>query len=133
MGEPVSERLAVLLPGVDIVPLPANPVDQSERWRHLMQLLQREKIRWPAGEATRRTKPFQRFVQQLTEVEKEYKGKYIVVEANPRDKNAHDDYVDSLALGCWMTHDFGQVHEVVEWTHNPLLERGIRRGAAARL
>ena len=127
MGEPVSERLAVLLPNVDVVPLPANPIDQSERWRHLMQLLQREKIRWPAGEQTRRTRPFQRFVQQLTEVEKEYKGKYIVVEAPRNDKNAHDDYVDSLSLGCWMTHDFGQVHEVVEWTHNPLLERSTAR------
>ena len=127
MGEPIAERLAVLLPNVDVVPLPMNPVDQSERWRHLMQLLQREKIRWPAGEQTRRTKPYQRFVQQLTEVEKEYVGKYIKVEAPRNDKNAHDDYVDSLALAAWMTHDFGQVHEVIEWTHNPLLERSTAR------
>ena len=92
-----------------------------------MQLLQREKVRWPAGEQTRRTKPYQRFVQQLTEVEKEYVGKYIKVEAPRNDKNAHDDYVDSLALATWMTHDFGQVHEVIEWTHNPLLERSTAR------
>jgi hypothetical protein len=129
MGEPVAERLDVLLPNVDVVPLPMNPIDQSERWRHLLQLLQREKVRWPAGEQTRRTKPFQRFVQQMTEVEKEYKGKYIVVEANPRDKNAHDDYVDSLALAAWMTKDFGQSRDVVEWNHNPLLERGTGRHA----
>lgn len=127
MGEPIAERLAVLLPTIDVVPLPMNPIDQSERWRHLMQLLQREKVRWPAGDQTRRTKPFQRFVQQMTEVEKEYVGKYIKVEAPRNDKNAHDDYVDSLALAAWMTHDFGQVHEVVEWNHNPLLERSTAR------
>ena len=127
MGEPVASRLKVMLPDIDVVPLPMNPVDQSERWKHLMQLLQREKIRWPAHESTRRTKPYQRFIQQLTEVEKEYKGKYIVVESPKNDKNAHDDYVDSLALACWMTHDFGQIHEVEVWTHNPLLERGISR------
>jgi hypothetical protein len=127
MGEPVAARLGVLLPNIEVVPLPMNPIDQSERWRHLLQLLQRERIRWPAGDRTKRTRGYQRFIQQITEVEKEYKGKYIVVEAPRNDKNAHDDYVDSLALGCWMTHQFGQVHEVVEWTNNPLLERSTAR------
>ena len=127
MGEPVADRLKVMLPNIDVVALPMNPIDQSERWRHLLQLLQREKIRWPAHERTRRLKTYQRFVQQLTEVEKEYRGKYIVIEAPKNDKNAHDDYVDSLALAAWMTHDFGQVHEVVEWSSNPLLERSSAR------
>lgn len=127
MGEPVAQRLQVLLPNIDVVPLPMNPVDQSERWRHLLQLLQREKIRWPAGERTRRSRSYQRFIQQLTEVEKEYKGKYIVVEAPKNDKNAHDDYVDSLALAAWMTAGFGQIAEVIEWTTNPLLERSTAR------
>ena len=127
MGQPVAERLQVLLPNIDVVALPMNPIDQSERWQHLMQLLQREKIRWPAHERTRRNKPYQRFIQQLTEVEKEYKGKYIVVESPKNDKNAHDDYVDSLALACWMTHNFGQVHEVEVWNSNPFLERSTAR------
>lgn len=127
MGGPVSQRLQVLLPNIEVVALPADPLAQSERWKHLLQLMQREKIRWPAEESTRRGRHYQRFMQQLTEVEKEYVGKYVKVEAPKGDKNAHDDYVDSLALACWMTHDFGQVHEVVEWSSNPLLERSTAR------
>lgn len=128
MGEPVADRLKVLLPNIDVVALPMNPIDQSERWRHLLQLLQREKVRWPAADRTRRLRTYQRFVQQLTEVEKEYRGKYIVVEAPKNDKNAHDDYVDSLALATWMTAGFnGQNREVIEWTSNPLLERSSAR------
>jgi hypothetical protein len=66
-------------------------------------------------------------VQQLAEVEKEYKGRYVSVEAPKGDKNAHDDYIDSLALACALTKDFGQVHEVEQWNSNPLLERASAR------
>jgi hypothetical protein len=127
MGAPVADRLATLLPNIEVLPMPMNPVDQSERWKHLIQLIQREKIRWPAHPRARRTRMYERFVQQMAEVEKTYKGRYLVVEAPKSDKNAHDDYIDSLALACWLTHDFGQIHEVEVWSHNPLLERSSAR------
>jgi hypothetical protein len=128
MGGPVAERLQVLLPNIEVVAMDMNPIDQSERWGHLMQLIQRGLIGWPAHSRTRRTRQYQRFIQQMSDVEKEYRGKYLLVGAPKNEKNAHDDYIDSLALACSLTKDYGQQMEVQVWNSNPLLERGIRAG-----
>lgn len=125
MGGPVSERLATLMPNIEVVPMAMNPIDQSERWTHLMQLIQRGLLGWPANASVRKTLMYHRFYQQLSEVEKEYKGKYVLVGAPKGEKNSHDDYIDSLALACALTKDFGQQMEVVEWANNPFLERGV--------
>lgn len=127
MGGPVAERLQVLLPNIEVVAEQMNPVDQSERWQHLMQLIQRKMIGWPAHAQARHNSNYQRFVQQMADVEKEYRGKYLLVAAPKNDKNAHDDYVDSLALGCSLTKEFAQNMEVEVWNTNPFLERGIGR------
>ena len=126
MGGPVAERLQVLLPNIEVVPLAMNPIDQSERWQHLMQLIQRGLIGWPAHSRTRRLRTYQRFVQQMADVEKEYKGRYLLVGSPKNEKNSHDDYTDSLALACCLTKDFGQQMEVEVWNSNPMLERGLR-------
>jgi hypothetical protein len=127
MGGPVAERLQVLLPNVDVVPCAMNPVDQSARWQHLMQLIQRGLIGWPAHERTRRTQMYKRFTQQLAEVEKEYKGRYLTVGAPKNERNAHDDYIDSLALACSLTKDFGEAAHVEVWNTNPFFDRHSRR------
>ncbi len=125
MGGPVAERLQVLMPNTEVVPMAMNPIDQSERWQHLMQLIQRGLIGWPAHSRTRRTLKYKRFIQQMSDVEKVYKGKYLLVGAPENEKNAHDDYIDSLALACSLTKDFGQELEVQVWNVNPFLERGV--------
>jgi len=125
MGDPVAESLSVLLPNIEVVPMAMNPIDQSERWQHLMQLIQRKLIGWPAHPRTKRLLTYKRFVQQLTDVEKEYKGKYLMVAAPRNEKNAHDDYIDSLALACFLTKEFGEQNVVEQWGHNPFLERGV--------
>jgi len=67
---------------------------------------------------------------QMSNVEKEYKGRYLLVGAPPNEKNAHDDYIDSLALATFLTKEFGQIAEVEQWTSNPLMERmNYRTGA----
>lgn len=133
MGGPVCERLQVLLPNIEVIAMPMNPVDQSERWTHLMQLMQRKMVGWPAHARTRKLLVFKRFIQQLSDVEKEYKGKYLMVAAPENEKNAHDDYIDSLALACALTLDHGQDMTVEQWSSNPLLERGMGslRGSGA--
>ena len=55
MGGPVAERLQVLMPNIEVVAMAMNPIDQSERWQHLMQLIQRGLVGWPAHARTRRT------------------------------------------------------------------------------
>lgn len=132
MGDPVAERLGVLLPNIEVIPMAMNPIDQSERWQHLLQLIQRKMIGWPAHSKTKRLVTYRRFVQQLTDVEKEYKGKFLMVGSPKNEKNAHDDYIDSLALACFLTKEMGEQNEVEQWSHNPLMERGSLRGGGLR-
>jgi len=48
---------------------------------------------------------WKRFNQQMNDLEKVYKGPYMLAEA-PDEKGAFDDYPDSLALACATTlHD----------------------------
>jgi hypothetical protein len=122
MGDPVAERLGVLLPNIEVVPMAMNPIDQSERWTHLMQLIQKGFIGWPAHPRTRRLQVYKRFCHQMSEVEKEYRGKYLLVSAPKNEKNAHDDFIDSLALAASLTKDFGQNLEVEEWSVNPFVQ-----------
>jgi hypothetical protein len=125
MGGPVAERLQVLLPYIEVVPLASNPIDQTERWKHLMQLIQRGLVGWPAHASAKKHLKWKRFVTQMADVEKEYRGNYVLVASPKNEKNAHDDYVDSLAISCYLTKEFGEQEVFVEvWSTNPFLERG---------
>jgi terminase large subunit-like protein len=124
MGDPVAEHLQKLMPRTEVVPLAMNPMDQTVRWQHLLQLIGRGYIGWPAHPEVRRLHTYQRFIQQMSEVEREYRGKYLLVGTPKNEKNSHDDYVDSLALACSLTIDMGGVPEVEQWSTNPFFQRG---------
>jgi hypothetical protein len=105
VGDAVAERLGILMQpwGVPVVPVGSNDKDQSPRWKHLMQLLDRYLLVYPAHSKARRLRVWKRFYQQMTDVEKEYKGPYVKVHAPDDDDDAHDDFPDSLAIACAMT------------------------------
>jgi hypothetical protein len=105
VGDVVISRLKVLLPHIDIVPLNSQRPEQSKRWKHLMELMDRGHISWPAHAYTRRLKSYKRFRQQMEDLEKKFEGPYVLAEA-PRAADAHDDYADSLALACVLTKDY---------------------------
>jgi len=105
VGDVVASRLKVLLPHMDIVELGSQRPDQSKRWKHLMELLDRGKLGWPSHAKVRRTKVFRRFRQQMEDLEKKFEGPYVLAAA-PKEADAHDDYADSLALACVLTQEF---------------------------
>jgi hypothetical protein len=102
VGDVVADRLQRLMPQAQVEALASNNVDQSARWKHLMEVMNQGLIGWPAGAKVRRKKVFQRFITQMTDLEKQYQGKYLLAAA-PNAAEAHDDYPDSLALACYMT------------------------------
>lgn len=102
VGDVVADRLARLMPRAHVEALPSNNVDQSARWKHLMEIMNQGLIGWPAGAKVRRKKVYQRFITQMEDLEKHYLGKYMIAKA-PEAAEAHDDYPDSLALAAWMT------------------------------
>lgn len=104
VGDVVAQRLRLLMPHVEIIDVASSRPEQSKRWKHLSELIDRAKIGWPAHAKTRRLKVYQRFRQQMEDLEKHFEGPY-VLGAAPNERDAHDDYADSLAIACSLTHD----------------------------
>lgn len=105
VGDVVADRLKILMPGTEIIPLQSSPMEQSKRWKYLKSLLERGKISWPAHAKTRRLKIYRRFRQQMEDLNILFKNNYVMAEA-PKEAGAHDDFPDSLALACVPTRDF---------------------------
>jgi hypothetical protein len=102
VGDVAADRLKRLLPRIQVEPLSSQIAEQSTRWKHLQQLLQRGLLSWPAHPKAKRTKTWKRFQRQMIDVEKKYQGAHLVVEA-PNEAGVHDDYVDSLACATIMS------------------------------
>jgi hypothetical protein len=103
LGDVVAQRMQILMPHVDVIPLGSANTDQSERWKYLKQLLDHGQISWPAGAKVRRNKTYKRFRQEMEDLEIHFKGPYVLAEA-PKVSDAHDDYPDSLAMACILSH-----------------------------
>jgi hypothetical protein len=116
VGDAVAQRLKILLPGTEVIAMPSNSSDQSKRWKHLMALMQRRLVTWPAHAKTRRLKIWQRFRQQMLDAEKIFQGPNMLVKA-PDEVAAHDDYPDSLAIACALTLDLTMPE--VQVSNNP--------------
>lgn len=104
VGDAVAQRLKILLPRAEVIPLTSSPTEQSKRFKHLQALMQRRMLGFPAHAKTRRLRVWKRFIQQMTDAEVQYKGANFMVAA-PDEAYAHDDFVDSLSLACSMTVD----------------------------
>lgn len=102
VGGAVAERLAILLPHIEVVPISSDAKAQNDRWVHLTELIQREQILFPGHSKAKRTKAWKKFHQQMSDLEKVYRGKYLLAAA-PNERNAYDDFPDALAIACSMT------------------------------
>jgi hypothetical protein len=116
VGDAVAQRLKILLPRSEVIPLTSSQSEQSGRFKHLQALLQRKSLGYPAHAKTRRLRVWKRFYQQMTDAEIKYKGPNFTVEA-PDETYAHDDYVDSLSIACSLTKEL--VMPTVEVSNNP--------------
>ena len=104
VGDAVAQRLRLLLPRAEVHSITSSQVEQSKRYKHLLALLDRRMIGWPAHANTRRSRTWKKFSQQMLDAEKQFKGQFFSVAA-PDEAWAHDDYVDSLSLACVLTAD----------------------------
>ena len=103
MGSAVADRMQRLLGSrCEVMPMQSDAKTQSERWKHLIQLIQRQMFLYPGHSKARRTRVWRRFRQQMSDAEKVMKGQHLMVEA-PHEREAHDDFVDSAALACACT------------------------------
>ena len=104
VGDAVAQRLKVLMPRAEVIPLTSSQQEQSKRFKHLQALIQRGALSFPAHAKTRRLNIFKKFYQQMTDAEIQFKGNIFTVAA-PKEAYAHDDFVDSLAIACSLTQE----------------------------
>ena len=123
VGDAFVSRMRSLMPQTEIEAIPSDPSSQTKRWLHLEQLFGRGLISWPAHAETRRLRVWKRFYQQMEDLEKVHKGKHVMAEA-PNERDAHDDYADSLALATILTKDFTMPQ--VEVTESPFVSHRRR-------
>ncbi len=102
VGGAVAERLQLLMSNIEVVAVSSDSKTQNDRWVHLTELIQRDQLVIPGHSKARRTKNWKRFNQQMSDLEKVYRGPYMLAAA-PEEKGAFDDYPDSLAIACSMS------------------------------
>lgn len=104
VGDAVAQRLKILLSRSEVISVTSSQSEQSKRFKHLQALIQRGALTYPAHAKTRRLNVWKKFYQQMTDAEVNFKGPNFIVSA-PDEAYAHDDFVDSLAIGCSLTQE----------------------------
>jgi hypothetical protein len=111
MGDPVCERLQVLLAGYDdmlVEPFRYTTQSKSDLYKYYLDELVARRLTYAAGERTVNSVEYQEFREQHINLEREWRGSYLVCQAPDGE---HDDYPDSGALAVWASRD---VHEIAD-------------------
>lgn len=95
----LSDRLAATL-SCEVVPYVFTAKSKSDLYSKFIGELSTARARIPFGQKTIQTAECQKFLQQLGDMQKSYRGSYVVCSHSDA-RNAHDDYVDSWALAIW--------------------------------
>lgn len=114
MGDPVTERLSVLLPHVKIEGMKFTPTKKSQGYKKYLTELNSRRIYYPAGEETQDTAYFEEFVEQHLALRRTIKHGIDTCQAEPGE---HDDYPDSAMLcnlAVELSMDVAQPMAVVE-------------------
>lgn len=101
VGEPLVDRLTWELPHITVLPVKFSSQSKDHLYKWFLLMLQERKCTWPGLDRVRGRKYWKNFRDQMTNLVKEYKGQYLTCHAPEDQKNAHDDFPDSLALMMW--------------------------------
>ena len=127
-GEYLKDRLSIYYHQIEVEGYKFLLGTKSDLYKNLQVEIHGKRIVFPWSIRTEEDCiEAKRFVAQMENLEKEYKGQHLVVN-HPDEKDAHDDYPDSLALACWAAKDDWRENGQVEATSNVFYERGARRG-----
>lgn len=113
MGDPVCERLQVLLSGFDglrVEPFKYNQPSKHVLYTYYLQEIDAGRFTYPASTETITRREYQMFLLQHINLEKEYSGSYLQCRAPDGE---HDDYPNSSALAVLAARD-AQIEEAEE-------------------
>lgn len=95
----LADRLKANCP-YDVIPYVFGAKSKSELYKHLDREIVAGRVRVCGSESARETVEYNRFLEQLTDLQKGYSGSNLVV-SHSGERGSHDDYPDSLALSVW--------------------------------
>jgi hypothetical protein len=121
VGDPIAEELALLLPTISVIPVKFSVVTKDHMYKAYLQEISAGRLFYAAGEETRKTGCYQRFVIEHRNLEKEWTGAYLSCHAP---EGEHDDYCDSGALACYATTLDADTQAVVECSKNNIYTGG---------
>jgi hypothetical protein len=99
VGSPVFDRMEANVP-YEMVPYVLGTQTKSALYKHYDSELKAGRVSYPAGPEISQTKMHKKFKKQHIDLQKGYSGQYLVV-SHPPERDAHDDYPDSMALAVW--------------------------------
>lgn len=105
VGEPLVDRLTWELQHINIIPVKFSSQSKDHLYKNFLLMIQEKKVWWPGDSRIRKRKYWQMFRHQMTNLRKEYKGQFLACHAPEDQRNAHDDFPDSLALMLWCVHE----------------------------
>lgn len=101
VGEVLADRLEAFYgEDIEFERFVFSTPTKSKLYLNFMQEMNSNRIKIPNGSLAERNRTWKNCKHQLLELTKEYKGEYLVCK-HPEEKDAHDDYPDSMALATW--------------------------------
>lgn len=123
VGDAIYDRVRANL-DCEVIPYVFGTSSKSDLYKHLNSEIRAGRLSYPADEETKDTREYKKFEQQMLDLEKDYRGQYMVV-SHPDVAGAHDDYPDSLALAVFGAKGDPSQTPVTE--NNPVAkERNVR-------
>lgn len=124
VGDAVTDRYHHNLPDVEVLRTVFSSPTKSDLYKMLDREIRGRRISVPAAVNTRKTRVYKHWRGQMEDLEKEYRGAYLKVQAPKDDPDAHDDFADSMAL---LVHAaYANIMPEVEETMSSLLRFGGR-------
>lgn len=125
-GDPVYDRLAAELDkyGIFVMPFLFSTQSKDVGYKILLQELQNRRITYPAGPAATKMAKWQRFYNQMVDLEKKWHGQRMIVSKAVDDNAARDDFCDSFMMLCYLVNAASD--QEVEVGPNPLIGRAAR-------
>jgi hypothetical protein len=119
-GAPIADRLIANM-RCEVEPYTYTTPSKSALYKHLNAEIKGGRVVVPADDDVQESIILRKFEKQMVELQKSYSGTNMVVQ-HPKEKDAHDDYPDSLALMVWAAKGEGLSDIEVE-NNNPLYNK----------
>ena len=119
--ESLADRLEVNLPDIEVVHCVFSSQFKSAMYSHLDSSIKCGRASYPNSENAQKTREHQKFLEQMGDLEKDFRGQLMVCH-HPAIRGAHDDYCDSWALANYGASYKNEVSKVESENSNKLYE-----------